>query len=174
MRTIRTKIYKFNELSKDVQNKVIKRKWDINVDYEWWEFILEDASNISLKITEFDIDRGNCKGSFIWDAEEVAGEIFKQHGKECETYKTASSFMADRDALVAKHSDGINLEKVAEDNEWEFDNELDELEKEFLHLLLEDYRIILQKEYEYMTSEKAIVETIISNEMEFTADGKPF
>jgi len=39
MRTIRTKIYKFNELSKDVQNKVIERNWDINVNDEWWEFI---------------------------------------------------------------------------------------------------------------------------------------
>jgi len=175
MRTIRTKIYKFNELSKDVQNKVIERNWDINVNDEWWEFIYEDAANIGLKITGFDLDRGNyCDGKFMWDVEEVAGEIFKQHGKECETYKTASSFMADRDALVAKHSDGVNLEKVAEDNEWEFDNELDELEKEFLRSLLEDYRIILQKEYECMTSEKAIMETIISNEMEFTADGKMF
>jgi len=175
MRTVRTKVYKFSELSKDVQDKVIERHWDINVDDGWWECVYDDAKNIGLKITGFDIDRGSyCEGKFIWAAEEVASEIFKQHGKECETYKTASSFMADRDALVAKHSDGVNLEKVAEDNEWEFDNELDELEKEFLRSLLEDYRIQLQREFEYLTSTQAIIDTLAIDNYEFKANGDDF
>ena len=42
---------------------------------------------------------------------------------------------------------------------------------EFRRSILEDYRIILQTEFEYLTSEEAIVEIIEANEYEFTADG---
>jgi hypothetical protein len=43
---------------------------------------------------------------------------------------------------------------------------------EFLCDLLEDYRIILSKEYNYQTSEETIKETIEANDYEFTAEGK--
>ena len=45
-------------------------------------------------------------------------------------------------------------------------------EDDFLQSLCEDYRIILRNEYEYLTSEEAIIETIESNEYYFTEDGK--
>ena len=50
--------------------------------------------------------------------------------------------------------------------------DLEDLNKEFLRSLCEDYRIILQKEYEYLTSEEAIIETIEVNEYEFTEEGE--
>jgi hypothetical protein len=48
------------------------------------------------------------------------------------------------------------------------------LEDEFLKTLCEDYRIILSREYDYLTSEAAIIETIEANEYEFKADGTRF
>ena len=64
-RTIRTKVYLFSELSDQAKQKVIEDNYDINVDYEWWESAYEDAANIGLKITGFDIDRGSyCNGEF--------------------------------------------------------------------------------------------------------------
>lgn len=43
-RTIRTKVYKFNELSQDAKNKVIEHYRNINVDYDQWhEPIIEGA-----------------------------------------------------------------------------------------------------------------------------------
>ena len=53
----------------------------------------------------------------------------------------------------------------------EIENKLDEMSEEFLKSLLEDYRIILENEYEYLTSKEAILETIEANDYEFTADG---
>ena len=55
-------------------------------------------------------------------------------------------------------------------SEWE--NKMIIIEDEFLKSLLEDYSIILQKEYEYQTSEEAIIESIKANDYEFTEDGK--
>jgi len=59
-------------------------------------------------------------------------------------------------------------------SEYDLDQKLDEVENEFLLAICEDYRIILTKEYEYLTSEESIIETIAANNYDFTADGKLF
>lgn len=175
MRTVRTKVYKFDELTAEAKNKAISQFSDINIDHDWYQFTYEDAAQIGLKITSFDIDRGNyCKGEFTDSAYKVANNIKENHGETCESYKTAIAFIAEWDALVAKYSNGIDTSKVAEDNEYEFDAQADDIEREFLKSICEDYRIILSNEYNYLTSNEAIIETIRSNEYEFTKDGKQF
>jgi len=177
MRIIKTETttYCFEELPEDIQEKAIENLYDINVDYSWWEFVYEDAENVLLKISEFDIDRASyVKADFIEYAENTAQKIIENHGDMCETFKTAEEYLKDRKELVKKYSDGVNIEEVAEDNELEFEDETEELDKEFLRAICEDYRVMLQNEYEYRTSEESIIETIKANEYEFTADGKIF
>ncbi len=162
MRTIRTKVYKFNELTEEGQQKAIENLSDINVDYSWWESTYEDAANIGLKITSFDLDRNrHAKGEFITSAAETAELIQSNHGKDCETYKTATTFLNDLNELTGKHE---NIEDVNE-------NDIEELEDEFLKSLLEDYSIMLQKECDYLQSKEAIIETIEANDYEFYANG---
>lgn len=166
MRTIRTKVYKFSELSESAQQKAIEKFYDINVDYEWWEFIYEDAANIGLKITGFDIDRASyCEGDFTLSAHEVAANIIRDHGEQCETYKTAQSFLDTVNEIQGKYEE---LEG------YDYEDEMMEAEDEFLKSLLEDYRIMLSNEYDYKTSKEAIIETIEANEYEFKKDGTRF
>ena len=166
-------LYKFEELSKEAQENAISRLYDINIMHEWWDGIYDDATTIGLTITGFDLDRRNgATGHFIKDVHEVVQLIFANHGEMCETYKTAKQFDEDWTNLVFKYSNGVNTKKVMEENEYDFDNEADELEKDFLKSLLEDYATILQKECDYLSSEEAIKETIEANEYEFTQDGK--
>jgi hypothetical protein len=156
-------LYEFAELTPEIQQKVIENKYDINVDFEWWESIYEDAANIGLKITGFDIDRASYyKGQFINNATETAENIINEHGENCETYKTAKLFLEELNFLTLKY---VNIEDCPE-------NEIEEIEDYFCNSILEDYRIILQNEYEYLTSEKAIIETIKANEYLFTIDGE--
>ena len=68
-------------------------------------------------------------------------------------------------------SDGVNTDIVAEDNEYDFDNDCGELDAEFTKSIFEDYRILLQKECEYLNSDEAIIETIEANDYYFTKDG---
>jgi len=145
MRTETIKIYKFNELPEETKQKAIENLRYINVDYRWWDFIYDDAESIGLNITEFDEYR--IKGYIIESGEDTAINILREHGKETDTYNTAREFVTDL---------GVS----------------DEREDEFLYALLEDYRVMLNKEYEYLTSEEAIIETIKINDYEFTADGK--
>lgn len=169
MRIKETKVYTFNELSPEAQEKAMERLSDINVDYEWWDAVYEDASNIGLKIEEFDIDRGAyARGNFILSPEEVAANIIRDHGDMTETYKTAKSFLAEHDPIYAEY---MNEESEHYESP-ESEDKLQELEEEFLKSLLEDYRIMLSKEYDYLTSEEAIKETIEANEYEFTEDGR--
>jgi hypothetical protein len=172
MRIKETKVYQFGELSENARQKAIEKLFYINVDYRWWESIYEDAENVGLKIHEFDIGRGSfCKAIFVESAEETAEKIVREHGIHCETAKTAKVYLENRTNLVSKYSDGINTDIVAEDNEYDFDKECNDLDDELLKSICEDYRIILQKEYEYLTSEEAIIETIEANCYEFDEQG---
>ena len=154
MRIMKTKVYPFDELSEDAKDKVIENLWDINIFHEWWEVTYEDAENVGIKITSFDIDRGSyCKGD-IDDAIDTARAILKEHGDKCETWQTAKDF---HDAVAKDGEDTDDFEILC---------------SEFKYSILEDYRIILQKEYEHLTSRETIIESIKINEYEFTEDGK--
>lgn len=175
MRTIETKVFQYDELSETAKQKA--REWWLNcgLDYDWWDSVYEDAKTIDCKIHEFDIDRGSyCKLTFDDGAEQTAELILKNHGEQCETYKTAKQYLSDRAELVKKYSDGVNTDEVSEGNEYDFDGDCDELDEEFRKSLSEDYRIMLSKEYDYLTSKESVEETIRANEYEFTADGKLF
>ena len=174
MRTVRTKIYQFSELSESAKQKAIE--WYLSGNYDdsfAWDNTTEDAIQVGLKIHSLDDHRPN-DGEFFESAESTAQQIIEGHGKMCETYKTAAAFLKERGELVEKHSDGIDKNKVTEDNEYEFDQECDELETEFLKSILEDYRIMYNQNVDYENSDKAAIEAIEANEYEFTKEGKRF
>jgi hypothetical protein len=169
MRTITATVYKFAELSEQAKQKAIEKLWDINVFHNWWEFTYEDAAQIGLKITSFDLDRNrNAKGHFTISAAEVAQNISTNHGETCSTYKTAENFMEDWQPIF---NDYMNEESENYESR-ELEDTLTDMETDFLNSLLEDYSIILQNECEYLQSEAAIIETIEANGYEFTEDGK--
>ena len=173
METREYKVYKYDELTEEQQQKVLGNYDYINVDFDWWEYMYEDAKNVLLKIDSFDFDRDrHCTGNFIEYAEDTAKKIIVEHGESCETWGIATNYLAERAELIKKYSDGISVDIVTEDNEYDYDNDQEEIDAEFLRSILEDYLILLQKEYEYMTSEKAIIETLKANDYDFTVDGK--
>ncbi len=170
---VKTKVFPFSELSDEAKKTAVEKLYDINVDHDWWDCIFEDAARVLLELTEFDIDCASyCKGDFVESAEDTAKAILKEHGSSCESFLTAANYLKERSLLVIKYSDGIKTDEVTEDKEYDFDNDCDEIDADFIHSILEDYRIMLQKEYEFLTSEKAILETIEANAYEFTEDGK--
>jgi len=171
MRTIEKKVYSFNELSVSAQENALSNLYNINL-YEWWEFTYEDAKNVGLEIKEFDIDHQECYGVLEDSMNNSIDLIMSNHDAESPTYALAFSYRMKWDELVAKYSDGVNTSEVHEDNIDQFDQDADELGKDFRSDLCAEYLSILKKEYEYQTSREAIVETIEANEYEFTEDGK--
>lgn len=145
MRTITTTVYEFDELTDDAKQKVIENLCDINVDYDWWDTTYQDAKEVGLNIGGFDTYRGTIEGKLTDEMQYTCKSIMVDHGIGTDTYKLAEQW---------QHKHG-------EDNE-----------EEFTKLLLEEYLSILRKEYEYLTSEEAIIDTIEANEYEFTKDGE--
>lgn len=164
MKTIRIKIYRFEELTEDAQQKAIENLSHINVDYDWRESTYNDAGNIGLKLTGFGLDRNkHAEGEFILSANEVAQNIFNNHGAMCDTFKTSESFMEKWQPVFSAYMETEEGENV-----------LQEIEDEYLNDLLSDYATMLQNESEYLQSDEAIKEMILANEYEFTIDGKQY
>jgi len=162
-----TKAYQYSELSGEAKQAVLEKMHDINVDYDWWNDTFDDAKIVGLEICHFDISSVEAK--FIDSAGDTADKIMENHGETCETYGTAVNFIYNRDVIVDTAERDENGDFC---DEWQVDNELDECEGEFLKSLCEDYRIILRKDYEYLSSEESIIETIDANGYEFTTEGK--
>lgn len=169
MRTEEIKVYKYEELSKKAKEK--SREWYLEgaLDYDWWDFIYEDAERAGIKITSFDLYRHEISGNFTDHADLVAHKIMNDHGEDCETYKTAKDYTKKRDELFSEWPRDEDREFV---DTWNLDDELDGLDEEFLQSILEDYLIILRHELEYLESDAKVEESIIANEYEFTENGK--
>ncbi|KKK62812.1 hypothetical protein LCGC14_3000600 [marine sediment metagenome] len=144
MRTTETTIYKFTELPEEAQQKAVEKLFDINVNYEWWDTTLDDAATIGLKIETFDTERHDITGDLMYDPARVKQLVMEHHGKVCDTYKYVMGF--DMRTNVDNH--------------------------DFEYGLLQEYLSMLRREFEYQTSEEAIIETILANEYEFYIDGE--
>jgi len=164
--TTHTQVFTFAELSESAQEKAIQNLCDINMNYEWWDSTYDDAETAGLKLTAFDLDRNrHAEGKFITSARECAESIIGNHGDACETFKTAQAFLKD----WRKLEDSYNHDQ---EMPLHIEHGLQDLEAEFLKSILEDYSIILQKEYEYLTSREAVEETIEANDYHFTENGE--
>ena len=169
-KTIETKVFTYEELSDEAKQKA--SEWYLDGNYligeDAWEQIKGDASQVGLKIISLDKHREN-KGAFKTSAPEVAETIVAQHGDTCQTHKTAKLYLKELADLGERPSD---TEEEADDSYWEDNRE--EMDKEFLGSLLCDYYHMLEREIEYQESEEVISEAITANEYTFTEDGKRF
>lgn len=182
MPTTRTiAVYKFDELSEPAQEKALEKLWDINVDYDWCESVYEDAETIGILITEFDLDRNKIRGHITENLLEAFKLVRKYCGKDCETFKTAKdhlnkyiqAFIKWHDKESKRDDASSHWSRVTWLREFAYEDDVDELGKDYLHSILEDYLIMLRKEYEYQTSREQVVESIQANGYEFYEDGSP-
>ena len=116
MKTIELKVYEFEELSDSAKEKT--RDWFRQgaLDYEWWESTYEDAANVGLKITGFELDRErHATGEFncLGQGAQCAGLILREHGKDCETFKTATQYLSDLANLEKQIADVDGDERAA-------------------------------------------------------------
>ena len=170
-------LYSFSELSESVQDKVVENMWEINVHYDWWEAVYEDAENIGIDIKEFDLDHGTISGELDWHLIDSINSVLSEHGESTDTYSVAKSYLEDYNEEYKKwivNQDTSGCEDWSEDdwyNEFRFSDEVDNMALNYRKDMLETYRVLLNKEYDYLTSREAIIETILVNDYVFTEDG---
>jgi hypothetical protein len=168
MRIKEIKLYHFSELSDSAKDKAVSHLSDINTDSDFWfDSITDEAKELGLHITEWDLYRRSIKGSFTKPEEEVAKDIKLNHGNSCETYKTATDYLKALEELRKHDNDNKDLQDELDD-----EPDTESIDEEFLYSLLQDYLHMLQFDYDYATSREAIIETIEANEYEFTEEGE--
>ena len=174
MREITTKVYTFDELPEKTQDKIISR-WECVAD--WYGSIYADAKRVGVSIQGFDLYRRTItiKCGFPCD---TARLILEEHGEDCETYSLAKDFLAKIQPLIDKLAkiDDIVYRKGWRDCLSEYQDRLEDavenLKKEFIHDLGEEYLSLLTQEYEYVNSREYLEEYFDANEYEFTEEGK--
>jgi hypothetical protein len=158
MREIKIKVYKFDELSEEAKEKA--RMWyrESRVDdmqFEWGHY-KDDAKNIGIELREWEYRR-YLKCSLELDFSQVLANILKDHGECCETWKTAKRYKDEYDKLT---------------EEQVLNNEDEELREEFTRDIAEDYRVLLDNQYDYLNTDEYVDEMLTINEYEFKENGK--
>lgn len=193
MRNITTTVYKFSELSDEAKEKAIANLSSINVDYDSWsEGVIEDATTIG-KIIGIDIDKiyfsgfssqgdGACfSGSYSYEKNSV--KAIKEHAPcDMELHRIATDLQRLQSKAFyrlyanVKHTGHYYHElctSIDVNNDYQeltanHESDLSELLRDFMKWIYGQ----LHKEYDYNTSDAAIIETIEANEYEFTENGK--
>jgi hypothetical protein len=150
-------VYQYSELSEAAKERA--REWFLSAgagDSWAWDSTNEDAAQVGIKLDG--IGRGgSMSGALTLDFTQVMAQIIENHGEMCDTHQTAKRYQAD----YLKIDEGETGDEARED-----------LEEEFRREILEDYRIMCEKEQEYQASEEYISEMMEANGYEFTENGK--
>lgn len=179
--TVTYTLYKFDELSDEAKEKAVQKFYDINTQYQWWEFtyegIREDLKELGLECKDiyFDIDRNSHIE--LTNLHFTSVSKFIENGIETGVKK---SLIEIADLYISSMNINRHTKNVIESyshtssKHQRLNKAIDSLVdrcNDKLHSLLEDFRIRLQKEYEYLSSEEAIIDSIKCNEYDFLEDG---
>ena len=188
MRTVRTKVYKFEELSEEAKSVAIDNFRNINTtDDFWFDAILEGFKE---QLEEIGFSGATIGFSGFWS---------QGDGLSFDAKVNASKFATTKNEIrVSKlidfgFIDEFTIEKTSFANHYSHektryidysicngDNLNEELEKlcnkiELKRLdLCREFYSILEKEYYFLESDECVKETIILNEYEFLKDGTKF
>lgn len=190
-----TTVFQFDELDDSAKDRA--RQWyrDGGFDYEWWDCTFEDAKEC-LKLAGFTIKDIYFSGfssqgdgaCFVgsWSARDVQPGKLKEYApqdtelhriaEEMENIARQSPFSSMSVKQRGHYSHEMCTEftvSVTDDQ----DNEIDspEIEELIIETSRDAMRWIyrtLEKEYDYLSSDAQVDETIRINEYEFTAEGK--
>jgi hypothetical protein len=170
-------LYSFTELSDDAKEKALENMGLCNVDYGWWETVYEDAKSLGIIITESDTYHSTIDGRLELSLLESCKVVRNNHGKHCGTYKTAKQYLSE---YCSAFVEWLSYQDTEDEEDWtrldwfkdfEWSEEAEDITKNYRMAMLEEYIVLLREEYEYLTSEKAIIETIEANEYLFDESG---
>ena len=188
MRTVRTKVYKFEELSKEAQREAIQNFRNINnSDDFWFDAILEGFIN---QLEEEGFLNSTIEFSGFW--QQGDGLCFDAKVNVSKFATTTNEIRVSK-LIDFGFIDEFTIEKTSFANHYSHEktryidysicngnnlnNELEKLcnkiELKRLNLCREFYSI-LEKDYCFLESDECVKETIIANEYEFLKDGTKF
>lgn len=167
MKTIELTLYKFDELSKETQEKVIVDKRCINTEFDWWQCTYDTWNEIGVRIESFDLYNMDIDILLFYTEEDTAQSILSFFGHN-ENYDFARKYLEYKKKLDKTYEDSFDEFGECE----EYDEELDDANALFQTDLRNALLSWLREELEYLQSDQAIIDTIEANDYDFTINGK--
>lgn len=202
MRTVKHKIYSFSELSEESKEKAISNVRDNEnyLSYDWWDSVYEDFRQIA-KITGIYIadiyfsgfssqGDGACftgayayKSGALKELKKYAPKDEKLHAIVKSLQEVQSKYFYKLSAQITHngryyHSNSVSIDVLHENENvtlpytknYRDDTGIDEA----LRGLMEWLYSTLEKEYDYLMSDEAVIEHVEANELEFWGTGRQF
>jgi len=171
-------VYKFEELSEEAKKVALGKLYDVNVAFDWWATTYEDLdSQLDIEVESFDLGRGwltTVEEKFFEKCiNQKLVEYFKNSNITIavSNYEEALKKLDQNTDLQNKYyEDSEKLDTLIDESRELEDNYLDSIARVKLEVEAAIHSI-LWNEYEYLTSEEAIIETIEANEYEFYKSG---
>lgn len=190
MKTKTIELYEFDELSESAKAKVLETERDINVDDSFWSKYMLEEWEEKLEAMGFEDPQINFSG--FWSQGDGASFTSKRVDvlKFLTVHKAKGRFKAILKALKKDEIDA-SVERIDHSYSHEYtvradidfltdDTDLKTQEAiEFAELITETVRTLsrkmyreLESEYEGLTSDEAVIDTIKANEYTFRSNGK--
>jgi hypothetical protein len=203
MKKIEITLYKFSDLSQEAKEKAIESNRNINVWYfNWYEFVYDQFKEETKEfridkmyfsgfgsqgdgamfegefrteflksiLTEQENKKYRRILPFVESGQIEVTSIFKHYGHYYHerSYKNLFDFQINSNKYIywSKWNETSNVETLIK--------ELEEIISDFYETKAVELYSNLQKEYEYQTSDNAVIDTIEANEYDFTEDGKVY
>jgi hypothetical protein len=197
MKTKQIELYEFDELPEGVKKNVLEKNRHINTDYEWYDFLFDDWKE---KLEAIGFENPNI--SFIGFYSQGDGASFTCKNVDVVRFLTSQKKKGEfKNILKAikgnTHEINVAIERINHhygheytvtvnteivyygDGEPEKYAALETEEGGLQELVIETARSLmrkiyreLEKEYEYLTSDEAVIDTIKANKYTFRANGK--
>lgn len=193
METRSYKVYEFDELPDSSKEAAIEKFRENNLDYEWWDYIYEDARKIG-SILGITISRiyfsgfcsqgdGACfEGSYSYELGSVK-RVLEHAPKDGTIYRLAAELSKLQRTRFYKlsadvkhsghyyHENSTDIRVCIEDGYDDVDADTDEALSELLRGFMRWIYKRLNSEHDYLQSDEAIKESIEANDYMFTEDG---
>lgn len=152
---------KYDELSEETKEKVLKKFHDINIDHEWWDPTIDQIKNeLEDEFGLYDIEIKFSGFASQGDGASFTGKII-EFGKFLEKTKIESCIWFNRGSLNYVHENTVSCDF----------EDLESQIEEWRHNKCREIYHELETEYDYLTSDKAIEETLKINDYEFDEEG---
>lgn len=198
MKTVEIKLYKFDELSKEVQDKVLNKNRDINIDDDWHEFVTDDWMEEIIPSKGFNPKQIYFSGFWsqgdgaMFEYDGIHDELFNEFVDGLGLSPMRKEWILNNVSVSVsgKHRGHYYHEKCCSHSiYWEVSNTdinylpnfsqwLESFADDFETFIIDKYENIcrelykaLEESYDYLTDDRQVAETLYANDYDFTEDG---
>jgi hypothetical protein len=190
-------VYSFNELSNEAQNKALKKYQDINTDFEWYDSVYEWFKDTTIE-SGFDVEKiyfsgfwSQGDGAMFEFSDPGTGQLLKEFIDQLDLSQMRKNWLLSQTFAKISgkhsgryyHSKSVSFSITFESNfAWNsaenFHYWIESFYSDFEDFVTSKYEDLcdklylqLEREYNYLISPEAIIETFEANEYQFTEDG---